>query len=226
MKKYILIIIVLFFTMQTYALSEGETATYKKWAIQEPKIREFEFQKKDCIGTTSDFSGTGDLLSSLVLDSIFRGKIIKEQYGSDHITRLNDINLVIDYTPEYLIGLDKSITKKLQKNFYVGYLCNIGKNIDIVAGNYSSKGRGSKVLILRKGNVISVLPKSIQLYNKSATGAGVSHCEAIAKNNVSFNWSCFVGLATDTNGVIGSKKKTYTISLKTGKIVQIRSYNE
>ena len=49
MKKYIIVVIGLLLTLQTYAISESETATYKKWAIQNPNITEFYFEKKDCI---------------------------------------------------------------------------------------------------------------------------------------------------------------------------------
>lgn len=226
MKKYIIATIALLLTIQTYGMSESEVNSYKKWSIQDPKISEFNFQKQDCIWTTSDFSWRWDLISSLIMDQIFRNKVIKKQYIADFITKLDDISLLTIYTPDYLIGIDKLITKKLQKNFYARYICNVWKNIDIIAGDYSSQSRLSTILLLRKNNTIYILQKNIGLYNNVATWGDVTHCSATMKNNSSIEWSCFVWFASDNTWIIWDIIKTYIISLKTGKILKINSHTK
>lgn len=226
MKKYIIAIIGLLFTLQTYGISESEENSYKKWSIQDPKISEYNFQKQDCIWATSDFSWTWDLISSLIVDQIFRNKIIKKQYTADYTTRLDDISLLTIYTPKYLTEIDKLITKKIKKNFFARYVCNIWKNIDIIAGDYSSQSKLSRILLVRKNNTIYILQKNIRLYNNAATWADKAHCSITMKNNITLEWSCFTWLASDTTWIIWEKIKTYIISLNTGKILKINSYTK
>lgn len=129
-------------------------------------------------------------MSSLIVDTKFREEMSgKQDLDNDGVYIPNPSSLEI-YTPEYIISLDKIITKTLKKNFYARYICHIDTDTDIIAGGYTSDARESKILILRRNNKVFLLPKMVQIYGNSYTGGDVEHCKANLNDKNTFFWNC------------------------------------
>ena len=222
MKKIIIFLILISIWFQSYALSENEREQYKKWSLSNNNFSSlyFDYGQYDCLWFTSDFSGSWDLLSSLIIDQKFRDEMSgKQDLDNDWNYEPNPTSLKV-YTPEYILNLDKTLAKKLKKNFYARYVCHIGDNTDIIAGSYKSAARISNVLILRNGNNVFILPKKIQIYGNSYTWGDVEHCKASMEDKNNITWRCWLGFLRDKSGVIWDQSKVYTIWLKNGKLLQ------
>ena len=74
------------------------------------------------------------------------------------------------YTPDYLGELDTLVARAMQKNFYVRYVCHIGKNTDIIIGSTLADAIIGDIPLVRKNNRVFVLPKYVKLMNQTVTG--------------------------------------------------------
>ena len=207
---------------KTEIVSKATVATtsieiYKQWAIPASAQLLVQNEKNDSVSMELDYLSQGDLLSTLIVDS----NAVRREGGSEKLQ-------LSVYTTEYLRGLERDFARFTQANkngdFYAAYVTNLGSGIDVAAGKSAGKTTTGIVLVRVNGTVYELQsPQSI--FNKSATGASVSPCDASLKNK-EILWTCFEGFATaEGEGITGSQMSETRYSL-TGKKLGTREYSE
>ena len=196
--------------------------------VNDIKITDISMDWDNCINSSSNLSGTGDLLTGLIQDTQFRA-ILEKEY------RLSV------YTPDYTRTLQKDIQSWIDR-FITRYICNIDTNIDIIAwvdylkviSEYNSLNEKSKnnigwprvgssdILLIRNSSQIIPVDSSVKIYNNTVTGGDVSHCKATKKYE-SVIWTCYLWLSQTESK---ESYQEYTIDIANGKVLNTRTYSK
>lgn len=196
-----------------------DPSVYEQWAINEQALSYYLVTNRDwadCVSMIAGQTDGGDLLSTLIVDTATRDKVLLDTYSVD-----------------YLKQLEKKIAVKtqerFQQNFYAFFVCHLGEGIDIAAGyqyfiehNADSKKfdpffEGKQPTLALVNNDEVTLYQDIRLINNTATGAEVEACSPELLSDA-VRWRCFLGLVHDDEGTTGSWLKEWDISLTNGEV--------
>ena len=204
---------------------------YEKWAIPYLATEDlgrfvlFESMDTDCVGVSHGELNGGDMLSSLIVNDPFRGRVELDRYSKSYVTDLE--KRVSGFTNE-----------SYQSDFYAFASCNLREGVDAVSGYFwpmgedTSEGSFSRmehgedeVMLIVNGEDVVRVDGDVRLYNSTATGAEVFPCKGAMVEGAA-EWTCFLGLADDEYGYTFPLFGIWNISLEDGEVLDYREYYE
>jgi len=216
---------------QVEVVEDEESSPYDEWAIPYlagedlGKFVLFQSMETDCAGVSHGELNGGDILSSLIVNDPFRGRLDLDRYSKS-----------------YVMSLEKQVSgftnENYQSDFYAFSSCNLGEGVDAVSGylwpmgedtsenSFSRMDRGEdEVMLFVNGGGVVRVDDSVLLYNSTATGAEVFPCKGELVD-ADAEWTCFLGLADDEEGYTFPLFGIWNISLEDGGVLDYREYYE